>query len=106
MYYGSPWLIEINASPAIGATTSVTTRMVPPLLKDLLAVTTSGGHGDQAGTAHNPWVPPVGAVVGQLECVYSGGGEHGGGGGAGGRRGSKDEDKKLVSQTYSRLDLS
>ncbi len=45
----SPWLIEINASPAIGPSTSVTTRMVPQLLRDILAVTTTGSQGGGGG---------------------------------------------------------
>ena len=60
-YLPSPWLIEINASPAIGASTSVTARMVPAMIKDLLGVTTSPGALSGSG--------PM--AVGTLECVYS-----------------------------------
>ncbi len=37
----NPWLIEINASPAIGPTTSVMAHLVPKLLRDLVAVSTA-----------------------------------------------------------------
>ena len=34
-----PWLIEINSSPALGSTTSVTTRMCAAMLEDIVRVT-------------------------------------------------------------------
>ena len=34
-----PWLIEINSSPALGNTTSVTTRMCSQLLEDVIRIT-------------------------------------------------------------------
>ena len=34
-----PWLIEINSSPALGSTTSVTNRMCAAMLEDIVRVT-------------------------------------------------------------------
>ena len=93
----------------------MTARLVPQLLRDVLAVTTTGSHSattsasssgkkDSTGSLYSTWVPPVGTVVGQLECVWSAagvGGAAGGGGGAdgaggvgGSRRGSSDEERR------------
>ena len=35
----NPWLIEINSSPALGATTAVTSRLCSALLEDVIKVT-------------------------------------------------------------------
>ena len=55
----SPWLIEINASPAIGPSTTVTAKMVPVLLRDILALTTTFNYAAKRNT------------VGTLECIFS-----------------------------------
>ncbi len=34
-----PWLIEINSSPALGSSTSVTARMCATMLEDIVRVT-------------------------------------------------------------------
>ena len=43
-----PWLIEINSSPALGNTTTVTTRMCAQLLEDVIRITVDRRKGRNA----------------------------------------------------------
>ena len=69
-----PWLIEINSSPALGATTSVTTRMCSVMLEDIVRVTVDRRKGRNVDTGgfeliykQNTVQPPL--FVGTSLCV-------------------------------------
>ncbi|XP_055386365.1 uncharacterized protein LOC129615259 isoform X2 [Condylostylus longicornis] len=53
----NPWLIEINSSPDLGATTSVTARMCPACLEDVIKVVIDRRYDIKADT-------------GNFECIY------------------------------------
>ena len=69
-----PWLIEINSSPALGATTQVTARMCSMMLEDIVKVTVDRRKGRNADTGgfeliykQNMVQPPL--FVGTSLCV-------------------------------------
>ena len=69
-----PWLIEINSSPALGSTTSVTTRMCAAMLEDIVRVTIDRRKGRNVDTGgfeliykQNLVQPPL--FVGTSLCV-------------------------------------
>ena len=45
-----PWLIEINSSPALGATTSITSRLCSAVLEDVIKVTVDRARNRTADT--------------------------------------------------------
>ena len=45
-----PWLLEINSSPALGATTSITSRLCSAVLEDVIKVTVDRARNRTADT--------------------------------------------------------
>ena len=45
-----PWLLEINSSPALGATTSITSRLCSAVLEDTIKVTVDRARNKTADT--------------------------------------------------------
>ncbi|XP_053625443.1 tubulin glycylase 3A-like isoform X1 [Plodia interpunctella] len=70
----TPWLIEINSSPDMAATTSVTARLCPQCLEDVVKVILDRRHNPDADTgtfelAYRQVVPKAPAYLGLSLCI-------------------------------------
>ncbi|XP_028159213.1 tubulin glycylase 3A-like isoform X1 [Ostrinia furnacalis] len=70
----TPWLIEINSSPDLAPTTSVTARLCPQCLEDVVKVVLDRRHNPEADTgtfelAYRQVIPKAPAYLGLSLCV-------------------------------------